>query len=211
MIRVLIVDDHPIFRQGLKQVLSDAADIAVTGEAGNGREALQLMRNQTYDVVTLDISIPDISGMDILKMILSEQPNLHILILSIYPEEQFAIRALKAGAAGYLTKNSVPDELVTAIRKIAVGSTYVTSSLAEKLTLDLQDRNGAKQLHELLSDREFEVFRLLGRGNTVSEIADRLRLSVKTISTHRAHILAKMRMDNNAQLIKYAVDHSLVE
>ncbi|HBA83962.1 MAG TPA: DNA-binding response regulator [Verrucomicrobia bacterium] len=211
MIRVLIVDDHPIFRQGLKQVLSDDPGIVVAGEAGNGREALQLMRSQSYDVVTLDISIPDIGGMDILKQIKSERSDLKLLMLSIYPEEQFAIRALKAGASGYLTKNSVPDELVTAIQKVAAGSTYVTASLAQKLAFDVQDRTAAKQPHESLSDREFEILRLLGRGLTVSEIADRLRLSVKTVSTHRAHILTKMHLDNNAQLIKYAIDRQLVE
>ena len=211
MIRILIADDHPIFRQGLKQVLSEDPGINVAGEAGGGKEALQLIRKHTYDVVTLDISMPDMSGMDVLKQVRVEKPKLPVLMLSIYPEEQFAIRALKAGAAGYLTKNSVPDELITAIHKLAAGSTYVTTSLAEKLTTGVQNKAGMRQPHEMLSDREFEILRLLGRGLTVSEIADHLSLSVKTASTHRAHILAKMKMDNNAQLIKYAVEHKLVE
>ncbi len=209
MIRILIADDHPIFRQGLKQVLSEAEDIKVAGEAESGHQALELIRKHSYDIVSLDISMPDMSGLEILKTIKVEHPALPVLMLSIYPEEQFAFRALKAGAGGYLTKNSVPDELITAVRKIAGGSTYVTASLADRLAQGLQEKTSIKLPHEILSDREFEVLRLIGGGRSVSDIAGLLSLSIKTVSTHRAHILEKMRMDNTAQLIKYAVEHEL--
>ena len=209
MIKVLIADDHPIFRQGIKQVLEENPDIEVAGEATTGKEALNMIRQNAYDAVTLDISMPDINGLEILKYIHAEKPELPVLMLSIYPEEQFAIRALRAGAAGYLTKTSVPEELVTALKKIVSGTRYITTSLAEKLAMDIQSPKDNRQPHELLSDREYEVMRMIGQGKTVSEIAEELKLSVKTVSTHRAHILTKMRMETNAQVMRYAMEHHL--
>lgn len=208
-IRILIADDHPIVREGFKQVLSETTDMVVADEAGNGQEVLNLLRNNTYDVILLDISMPGRSGLEILKEVRSDYPKLPVLIVSIYPEEQYAVRAFRAGASGYLTKASAPHELIAAIRKISKGGRYISSSLAEKLTYYL-DIDAVKPPHELLSDREYQVMLLIASGKTVTEIGRELCLSVKTISTYRTHILEKMKMKNNAEITLYAVQNHLV-
>jgi two-component system invasion response regulator UvrY len=209
MIRILVADDHAIVRNGLKQIVSDTTDMIVAGEASNGREALNKALEEDYDVVLLDITMPDRSGLDVLKEIKSQKPELPVLILSIHPEEQYAVRALKAGAAGYLTKESAPEELIRAMQKVSSGDKYVTSSLAEKLASFL--KTGAeKPLHQALSDREYEVFCMIVSGKRVKQIADELLLSTKTISTYRSRILRKMNMSNNVELTRYAIQNQLV-
>jgi DNA-binding NarL/FixJ family response regulator len=210
MIKVLIVDDHPIMRRGLKQVLSEASDIVVAGEASNGQEALNQVLEKEFQVVLLDISMPGRSGLEVLSQLKRLKPALSILILSTYPEEQYAVRALKSGAAGYLTKESLPEELIAAIRKVARGGKYVSAALAEKLALDLSD-DTAKPLHETLSDREYQVMCMIASGKTVKVIAEELALSVKTISTYRRRVLDKMKMKNNAELTHYAIQQRLVQ
>jgi two-component system invasion response regulator UvrY len=209
-INILIADDHPIVREGFKQVLSETTDMIVAGEASNGQEVLNLIRKNKYDVVLLDISMPGRSGLEILKELRSEHPKLPILIVSIYPEEQYAVRAFRAGASGYLTKASAPHELIEAIRKVSKGGRYVSSSLAEELTYYL-DVDATRAPHETLSDREYQVMLLIASGKTVSGIAEELCLSVKTISTYRTHILKKMNVKNNAEITLYAVQNKLVE
>jgi len=210
MLKILIADDHPVVRQGLKQIVAEASDMVVADEASNGWEVLSKVRASQYDVVLLDISMPGGNGVDILRQLKNEKPGLHVLILSIHPEEQYAVRALKAGASGYLTKDSAPDELVAAIRKVSVGGKYVSSSLAEKLASDLEKKN-AELPHKALSDREYQVMCMIASGSTVTEIAGELSLSVKTISTYRSRILEKMNMRNNAELTHYAIKNRLVE
>jgi len=210
MIRVLIADDHPIVREGLKQIIAETPDMVVANEASNAQEVLDKVWENDYSVVLLDISMPGRSGLDILKQLKSERPELPVLILSVHPEEQYAVRVLRAGASGYLTKESAPDELIAAIRKVSLGRKYVSSSLAEKLAFDLEIE-AEKPLHETLSDREYQVLCMIAQGKTVKEIAEELSLSVKTISTYRSRILEKMRMNNNAQLTHYAIKNRLVE
>ena len=209
MIKVLIADDHTLVRKGLKQILLDAEDIQHVDEAKDGKETLNKVDEEDYDLVLLDISLPGRSGIDVLKQLKCTKPNLPVLILSMHPEEQYAVRSLRAGAAGYLTKESAPDELIDAIKKVAAGGKYITASLAEKLAGELGP-DAEKLLHEILSDREYQVMCLIASGKTVKEIAEALNLSVKTISTHRSRILNKMRMDNNAQLTHYAIKRGLV-
>ncbi|UCD36572.1 MAG: response regulator transcription factor [Nitrospiraceae bacterium] len=209
MIRVLIADDHPIVREGLRRFLAEARDIDAGDEAINGQEVLEQSRKKRYDVVLLDISMPGRSGMDILKQLRGEQPGTGILILSMHSEEEYAERAFKAGASGYLTKNASPAELVEAIRRVAAGGRYVSSRAAELLASHVGDRS-EKLPHERLSDREYGILCMIASGKTVSEIAQELSLSKKTISTHRAHVLEKMGMKNNAQLICYALQNNLV-
>jgi len=209
MIKILVADDHTIVREGLKQIVGDVGDMMVADEAGNGQEALAKIREGQYDVVLLDISMPGRSGLEVLKDIRTERPKLPVLILSMHSEEQYAVRALRAGAAGYLTKASAPDELIGAIRKVSRGRKYVTASLAEKLALEL-DADTRKPPHEMLSDREYQVMLMLASGKSVTEIADELSLSVKTISTYRSRILEKMNMKKNAELTLYAVQNGLV-
>jgi two-component system invasion response regulator UvrY len=208
-IRILIADDHPIVREGYKKILSDTPDMVVADEAENGQEVLNYIRKKNYDLILLDISMPGRSGLEILKELKNERPRLPVLILSIYPEEQYAVRAFRAGASGYLTKASAPNELMSAIRKISQGGRYISSSLAEQLTYYL-DADAEKPLHETLSDREYQVMLMIASGKTVSEIAGELFLSVKTISTYRSHILEKMKMKNNAEITLYAVRNKLV-
>ena len=210
MIRVLIADDHAVVLEGLKQILSETADIKVVAEATNGQDVLDKLRTQHVDVVVLDIAMPGRSGLDILLHLKREQPTLPVLVLSIHPEDQYAVRVLKAGACGYLTKESAPDQLLAAIRKVVIGGKYVSASLAEKLAFDLE-ADVDKPLHEMLSDREYEVLCLIALGKTVKEIADKLSLSVKTISTYRSRILEKMKMKNNAELTHYVIRQGLVE
>ena len=209
-IRILIADDHPIVRAGFKQVLSETPDLVVADEAENGQEVLECLKKKKYDVVLLDISMPGKNGLEILKELKTDYPRLPVLILSIYHEEQYAIRALRAGASGYLTKASAPHEMILAIRKISQGGRYISASLAEKLATYL-DADMTKSPHETLSDREHQVMRLIASGKTVSEIAENLNLSVKTISTYRTHVLEKMKMKNNAEITLYAVQNKLVE
>ena len=210
MIRALIADDHAVVRQGLRQILQETSDMQVTGEAATGPEALERARGDSYDVVVLDITMPGRSGFEVLKELRVERPELPVLVLSMHAEEQFAVRLLKAGAAGYLNKETAPEELVKAIRKVVAGGRYVSPTLAEKLAFEI-DAGSDKLAHETLSDREFQVMRMLASGKTVKEIAAELSLSVKTISTYRARILAKMNLHTNAELIHYAITNQLVE
>lgn len=209
MIKILIADDHAIVREGLKQILSETSDIVAAGEASNGQEVLKKVWENNYDMVLLDISMPGRSGLDILKQLKKEKPRLHILVLSMHPEEQYAIRVLKGGASGYLTKESTPHELITAIRTVSKGRKYVSSSLAERLACYLEIKPEEPLNVEVLSDREYEVLRMIASGKTVKEIAEELSLSIKTISTYRTRILEKMGMKNNAQLIHYAIQNRL--
>jgi len=208
--RILTVDDHAVVRNGVKQIFEGSRDTATFGEASNAQEACALVREQNWDVVVLDITLGDRSGIEVMKELKYIRPKLPVLILSMHSEAQFARRAFKAGAAGYITKDSLPDELARAITKVAKGEKYVSPGLAELLVMDL-DESPDKALHERLSDREFEVMCLIASGKTVSEIADALSRSVKTISTYRARILEKMRMRTNAELTHYVIQNKLVE
>ena len=210
MIRILVADDHAVVREGVKQILADVGDMVVKDEAENGQVTLEKVAQNDYEVVLLDISMPGRSGLEILEDIKSEQPKLPVLILSMHPEEQYAVRALRAGASGYLTKASAPQELIGAIRKASRGGKYVTVSLAEKLALEL-DVDTERLPHERLSNREYQVMLMLASGKSVSEIADELYLSVKTISTYRTRIMDKMAMKKNAELTLYAVQNSLID
>jgi len=210
MIKILIADDHAIVREGLKQVLAENRDMVVAAEASSGHEVIEKVRKNDYDLVVLDIAMPGRDGLDILKEIKNRKPKLPVLVLSMYPEEQYAVRILKAGASGYLTKESATEELVTAIQQISRGRKYVSPSLAEKLALDLEVDSG-KPLHDTLSDREYQVMRMIASGKTLKKIAKELSLSEKTISTYRSRILEKMRMKNNAELTHYAIKNRLVE
>ena len=210
MIRVLLADDHAIVRAGLKEILADTGDIEVTGEAANGQEVLARVFTQDFDVAVLDMSMPGRNGIELIKLVKAEKPKLRILVLSMHSEEQYAVRALKAGASGYLTKESAADQLVAAIRRIAAGGAYVTPETAERLALSVAPR-AVVAAHTLLSDREFQVFRMIARGVSVSQIARELSLSVKTISTHKTRILEKMRLANQAELIRYALEHHLLD
>jgi len=210
MIRVLIADDHAVVRQGLKQILGDTHEMLVAGEATNGREVLEKVRAEAWDVVVLDISMPDHNGLDTLKQLRAERPTLPVLVLSMYSEDQYALRVLKAGASGYLTKDSAPDELVKAIHKVVSGGRYVSAFLAEKLAFDI-GANSSKLPHETLSDREYQVLRLMAAGRSVGDIAVELSLSVKTVSTYRARILEKMNLGSNAELIHYAIRNHLTD
>ena len=209
MIRVLIADDHTIVREGLKQIMNDTGDMTVTGEAATGQEALDMILREDCDVAVLDIAMPGKSGLEVLKELRHHKLKLPVLVLSMYPEDQYAIRVLKAGADGYLTKESAPQDLITAIRRLYAGKKYISPMLAEKLALSLES-DSSRQSHELLSDREYQVLCRIASGKTVKDIADELSLSVKTISTYRSRILEKMSMKNNAELTYYAIHNNLV-
>jgi DNA-binding NarL/FixJ family response regulator len=209
MIHILVADDHAVVRQGVKQILADETDMAVKDEAQNGSETIEKIMQHDYDVVLLDISMPGRSGLEVLEDIKSRRPKLAVLILSMHPEEQYAVRALRAGASGYLTKASAPQELIGAIRKAAAGGKYVTSSLAEKLIGELEIDSG-KLPHERLSNREHQVMLMLAEGKSVSDAAFELCLSVKTISTYRTRVMDKMGMKKNAELTIYAVHNKLI-
>ena len=208
MIKVIIVDDHPVVRRGLKQIIEDEPDMEVAGEAKNAGECFSLVRKTDCTLVLLDITLPDRSGFDVLKQLKYEHPNLPILILSAHSEDQYGLRLIKAGAAGYLMKEGAPDELVKAIRKVNAGGKYVSASLAEKLVsrLGVFDRPP----HENLSNREFQILCLIVGGKSLKGIADELCISEKTVSTYRSRIMEKMRMSTNSDLIHYALDHHLV-
>lgn len=209
MIRVAIADDHPVVRHGIKRILEEEADMAVVAEAANGQELLQKIEQSPCDCVLLDIGMPGRDGLDTLTYLRRSYPKVPVLILSVYPEDQFGPRVLKSGAAGYMNKETACDELVKAVRKVCAGGKYVSPTLAEKIASDLAADNNLPP-HERLSDREYQVMRLIGSGKTVGQIARELCLSEKTISTHRARILEKMEMKTNAQLTYYAIHNDLV-
>jgi DNA-binding NarL/FixJ family response regulator len=210
MIKVLVADDHAIVRRGLRQILAETPDIVVAGEAETPSEVMELVLRESWNVVLLDIKLRGGSGLELLGWLRRERPQLPILVLTVYPEEQYAIRAIKAGAAGFLTKESAPERLIEAVRKVAAGGRYVSAELAETLaSMVAGEASGSP--HERLSDREFEVLKMLACGKTVSEVADDLSLSVKTVSTHRTRILKKMNMRTTAELTSYAVRCGLVE
>lgn len=209
-IRVFIADDHAIVREGLKQILAEQRDIVVAGEAENGLDAVKLFRRAKPHVMLLDISLPDRNGIEVLKQIKAEKPELAVLMLSMHREDQYAIRALKAGAAGYLTKQSAPRELVQAIRQVAGGQKYVSAALAQALANSVGSDHEAP-VHDSLSDREFQTLTMIASGKTVSEIARDLSLSVKTVSEYRARLLAKMNLKTSAELTTYAIRNQLVE
>ena len=210
MIKVIIADDHPVVRAGMKQVLAESEDILVTAEAESGEALIRKLQRGDYHVVLLDISMPGIGGLDALRRIRELKPNLPVLMLTIHPEEQFALRALKAGASGYLNKASAPDELVSAIRQVAAGRRYITPSLAARVAEGMsRNRDFDRLPHEWLSDREYQVMCMIAGGNTVSDIAATINLSVKTVSTYRARILEKMGMDSSAELAAYAIKNGL--
>ena len=209
MLKILIADDHAIVREGLKQILADVPDMVVAGEAASGNQVLEMIRKERWDLALLDITMPGGNGLDTLKQLKKEKPELPVLMLSMYPEEQYAVRSIKAGVSGYLTKESAPEELIAAIRKVAQGGKYISASLSEKLATYLET-DADKPLHELLSDREYEVVLMIAAGKTVSQIAEELSLSVKTISTNRTRALRKMGMSNNSEITYYAMKHGLV-
>jgi len=210
MIKVLVADDHVVVRRGLRQILAETPDILVGGEAAAGSDVLRLVREERWDVVILDINLQGANGLEILAEIHRDYPELPVLILTVYSEEQYALRAVRAGAAGFLTKESAPDKLIEAVRKLASGGRYVTAALAERLATYVATKHDGAP-HERLSNREFEVLKLIASGKTVSEIARELSLSVKTVSTHRTRILGKMSAKTNAELTHYAVKNKLVE
>jgi two-component system invasion response regulator UvrY len=209
MLKVLIADDFPLFRRGIKDLLSDGLGDLTVGECANAHELLELVRRKKWDVLILDISMPGTTGVDALMQVKKERPSLPVIILSMHPEDQYAVRMFKAGADAYLTKASAPEELVKAMKKVIAGGQYVNQSLGEKLVRLVHQRVD-RMPHELLSDREYEVMRFLASGKTVSEIAESMRLGVTTISTYRARILDKLSLKNNAELMRYAVQHGLV-
>lgn len=210
MIRVLIADDHAVVRRGLREVLEESRDIRVAGEAANAHEVLEQVRKEPWDVVVLDINLPGRSGLELLEDLRHERPQLPVLILTIYSEDQYALRALKSGAAGYLTKETAPERLVEAVRKVVVGGHYISPSLGERLA-SMVGTGFEGAPHDLLSEREFRVFRMLSGGKTVTQIAEAMNLSVKTISTYRSRALEKLGLRNNAELTQYAIRHGLVE
>ncbi|MBK6636776.1 MAG: response regulator transcription factor [Rhodocyclaceae bacterium] len=210
MIRVLIADDHAIVRQGLKQILSETDDLLVAGEADDGSQALHLARQCTWDVFLLDVSMPNRNGIDTLKQLKKEFPRLPVLILSMHPEEQYAVRALKAGASGYLTKQSAPEQLVTAIRQVANGKKFLSPAVAQQLAEAISD-NTDKPPHERITDREYQVLTLIASGKTLTQVADTLNLSVATVGTYRARLLEKMGLKSTAELIRYGLEHGLTD
>jgi two-component system, NarL family, invasion response regulator UvrY len=208
VIRILIADDHEIVRKGLKQIVLENPGMVVIGEAASGQEALELLRTHDCDVAVIDITMPGGGGLEILKDLKAQKPSLKIIILSVHPEEQYAIRSFRDGASAYLTKANATDELIKAIEAVARGKRYITPSVAERLAIYIEE-DDSRPPHESLSDRELQVLRMIGSGKSVSEIAGDLSLSIKTVSTYRSRLLEKMGMDSNAQLIKYAVQHQL--
>jgi two-component system invasion response regulator UvrY len=209
MTQVVIADDHAIVRKGLRQLIVETNDLTVAGEAASGDELLTVLRSRPADVVILDLSLGVRSGLDLLQHIKSELPRVPVIILSMHPEDLFAVRALRAGASGYLEKNASPEELLTAIRRVARGGTYVSAQISEKIAAAIVGGGAPLLPHERLSDRELEVLRLLGSGMSVTAIAHALNLSVKTVSTHRTHILAKTGLRNNADMVEYVISYGL--
>jgi two-component system, NarL family, invasion response regulator UvrY len=210
MIKILIADDHTMFREGLKHILAEYPDLVVADEANNGQEVLDKIWKNNYDMVLLDITMPGMTGLEALKQLKNDKPKLPVLILSMHPEEQYAIRVLRAGASGYLTKESAPDELITAIRKISQGKKYITPSLAERLASEFE-ADSERPLHDILSDREYQVLRMIAAGKTLTHIAKELSLSIKTVSTYRTRIMEKMKMKTNAEVMHYVIKHQLLD
>lgn len=210
MIRIVLADDHAIVREGLKRIVADVQDFQVAGEAADGTEVMRVVREVEFDVLVLDLSMPGRSGMELIKLVKAERPRLRILVLSMHQETQYAVRAIKSGASGYLTKESAPAQLEAAIRKIAGGGAYISAEVAEQLALGAMPGSAAVP-HESLSDREFEVFRLLVAGEGVSDIAAKLNLSVKTVSTHKANLMQKLGLHNQTELVRYALKHGLAD
>lgn len=210
MIRIIVADDHTIVREGLKQLLSAPDDLSVVGEARDGHQVMQLVRETEFDVLLLDMSMPGKSGIELIKQVRGEKPKLRILVLSMHEEQQYAVRAIKAGAAGYLTKESASEQLVSAIRKVASGGAFISAEVAEQLALGAMPQTEGPP-HSSLSDREYQVFQLLAAGTGVTDIADKLNLSVKTVSTHKARLMQKMGLHNQADLIRYAIGHKLID
>ena len=210
MLRILIVDDHPIVREGLKQIVSETSDMRVVAEAANATEALKQIRQKDCDVILLDISMPGRNGLDILEDLKKFERKPRVLVLSIHPEEQYAIRAFRAGASGYLTKESAPIELIDAIRKVSRGGKYISPSVAEQLALNL-DGDDRRPLHHCLSNREYYVMCMIASGKTINEIARDLVLSKKTIVTYRSRLMHKMRMNNTAEITRYAIQNQLID
>ena len=211
MIRIVLADDHAIVREGLKRIVGDAADFTVAGEAADGTEVMRVVRETEFDVLVLDLSMPGRSGMELIKLVKAEKPRLRILVLSMHQETQYAVRAIKSGASGYLTKESAPAQLEQAIRKIAAGGAYISSEVAEQLALGAMPGGGGALPHESLSDREFQVLRLLVAGEAVSDIAQKLNLSVKTVSTHKANLMQKLGLSNATEMLRYALKHGLAD
>ncbi len=210
MIRIVLADDHTIVREGLKQLLEAAEGLEVVAEARDGNEVMKIVREREFDLLLLDMSMPGKSGIEVIKQVRSENAKLRILVLSMHAERQYAIRAIRAGASGYLTKESATRQLVEAIRKVAGGGAFISAEVAEQLALGAMP-DATRAPHESLSDREFQIFRLIAEGKSVSDIAERLNLSVKTVSTHKANIMHKMRMETSGELIRYALAHRLVD
>jgi DNA-binding NarL/FixJ family response regulator len=209
-VRIVLADDHAIVREGLKRIVSDVKDFVVAGEAADGTEVMQQVRALDFDVLVLDLSMPGRSGMELIKLVKAEKPRLRILVLSMHQETQYAVRAIKSGASGYLTKESAPAQLEQAIRKIAGGGAYISAEVAEQLALGAMPGSEAPP-HETLSDREFEVFRMLVAGEAVSDIAAKLNLSVKTVSTHKSNLMHKLGLANQTDLVRYALKHGLAD
>ncbi len=210
MINILVVDDHALIRKGMKQILNDTEDIRVTGEAENGMQAIKMTQTNVYDLVLLDISMPDKHGIDVLKQLKLNQPQLPVLILSMHEESQYALRSMKAGAAGYLSKQSAPTQLVTAIRQVACGKKYISNELAEELANGLS-QGYQELLHQTLSNREYQTLCLMASGKSLSEMAETMSLSAKTVSVYRARLLEKMKLKNNAEAVRYAIENHLIE
>jgi DNA-binding NarL/FixJ family response regulator len=208
MTRIVLADDHAIVREGLKRIISEVRDFQVAGEAADGTEVMKAVRELEFDVLVLDLSMPGRSGMELIKLVKAEKPRLKVLVLSMHQETQYAVRAIKSGASGYLTKESAPAQLEAAIRKIAAGGAYISAEVAEQLALGAMPGSEAAP-HESLSDREFEVFRMLVAGESVSDIAAKLNLSVKTVSTHKANLMQKLGLSNQTELVRYALKHGL--
>ena len=210
MIRVVIADDHTIMRDGLKHLLGAAGDIEIAGEAQNGFEVIDRVRNLSFDILLMDMSMPGKSGIELIKQVRAEKPKLKILVLSMHEEQQYAMRAIRAGASGYLTKESAATQLVEALRKVAAGGAFISAEVAQQLALAAMPI-ATGPLHSTLSDREFEIFLLIAGGKSISDIASQLFLSVKTVSTHKSNILHKMNMTTQAELIRYALTHQLLD
>ena len=211
MIRLVLADDHAIVREGLKRIVGEAGDLQVVGEAADGGEVMQRVRDLEFDLLVLDLSMPGRSGMELIKLVKAEKPRLRILVLSMHQETQYAVRAIKAGASGYLTKESAPAQLVQALHKIAGGGAYISAEVAEQLALGAMPGATAAAPHESLSHREFEVMRRLAAGESVTDLATALNLSVKTVSTHKANLMAKLGLQNQTELVRYALKHGLIE
>ena len=210
MIRVVIADDHTIVREGLKQVLATDPELEVVGEARDGLEAMQLVRGTPFDVLLIDISMPGRSGLEVIRQIKAEKPKLRILVLSMHEEHQYAVRAIRSGASGYLTKDSASTQLISALRKVAAGGAWISAEVAEQLALGAMP-HADQAPHTALSDREFQVLRMLAAGDTVTDVAAKVNLSVKTVSTHKSRLMQKLGVSTNTELLRYAIQHRLTE